>query len=164
MKANEAAPCTGNAASLLRCAVASEYTGDDAEAARLESEAAEQMLEGQLAYYHAHRLRLMLARSDVVGLERLVGSIDLAAVPDSPYRFDQPPAILDALVALGDHKAIEQMAPRWLRPGTYAEPFALRALGVARGDAELLDEASRRFEAIGLGWRADETERWRVAR
>ena len=54
----------------------------------------------------------------------------------------------------------------WRRGGcgreTYAEPFALRALGVARGDAQLLDEASSRFRAIGLGWRADETEDWRA--
>ena len=53
------------------------------------------------------------------------------------------------------------MAPKWLRPGAYAEPFALRALGVARGDAELLEEASRRFQTIGLGWRVKETRRWR---
>jgi hypothetical protein len=37
----------------------------------------------------------------------------------------------------------------------------MRALGVARGDADLLDEASKRFETIGLRWRAEETERWR---
>jgi hypothetical protein len=102
-----------------------------------------------------------LVSADLSGLERLVGSFDLENVPDSPYRFDQPPAVLDALVALRDHEAIERVAPRWLRPGTYAEPFAIRALGVARGDAELLDEASRRFQTIGLSWRAEETDRWR---
>jgi hypothetical protein len=85
-------------------------------------------------------------------------------LPDNPYRHDLPPAVLDALVALRDHEAIERVAPRWLRPQTYAEPFALRALGVARADAELLDEASRRFRSIGLGWRVEETERWRAER
>jgi hypothetical protein len=103
----------------------------------------------------------MLARADRPGLERLVGSFDLGSLPDSPYRFDQPPAVLDTFVALRDHEAIEMSAPRWLRAGTYAEPFAMRALGVARGDADLLDEASKRFETIGLRWRAEETERWR---
>ena len=161
VKANATAPCTGNAAALLRCAQASVYGGDDAESDRLEAEAAAQTLEGQPSYYYAHRLRLMLARTDLPGLERLVGSFDLDSMPDSPYRFDQGPAVLDTLVALRDHEAIETVAPRWLRPGTYAEPFAIRALGVARGNAELLDEASSRFEAIGLRWRAEETERWR---
>jgi hypothetical protein len=162
VKANEAAPCTGNASSLLRCALASVYTGDDAESRRLEADAAVQTVEGQPSYYYSHRLRLMLARTDLPGLERLVGSFDLDNVPDTPYRFDQPPAVLDALVVLGDHEAIERVAPRWLRPGTYAEPFALRALGVARGDVELLDEAASRFRSIGLGWRVEETKRWRA--
>jgi hypothetical protein len=161
VKANAAAPCTGNAAALLRCALASSYSGDDTESERLEADAAAQTLEGQPSYYYAHRLRLMLARADRPGLERLVGSFDLGSLPDSPYRFDQPPAVLDTFVALRDHEAIEMSAPRWLRAGTYAEPFAMRALGVARGDADLLDEASKRFETIGLRWRAEETERWR---
>jgi class 3 adenylate cyclase/tetratricopeptide (TPR) repeat protein len=140
VKANAAAPCTGNAAALLRCALASSYSGDDTESERLEADAAAQTLEGQPSYYYAHRLRLMLARADRPGLERLVGSFDLGSLPDSPYRFDQPPAVLDTFVALRDHEAIEMSAPRWLRAGTYAEPFAMRALGVARGDADLLDE------------------------
>jgi class 3 adenylate cyclase len=162
VKANEAAPCTGNGAALYCCAVASQYAGDRAESNRLEAEATRQAIEGQRAYYHAHRLRLMLARNDLPGLERLVGSIDLESLPDSEYRYDQPPAVLDALVLLGNHEAIEAVAPRWLRPGTFAEPFALRALGVARGDGGLLGEASSRFRSIGLDWRAEETERWLV--
>ena len=39
---------------------------------------------------------------------------------------------------------------------TYVQPFALRALAVARADERLLEEATARFYAIGLGWRADE--------
>jgi hypothetical protein len=138
--------------------------GQSAEADRLEGAAAAQMIEGQRSYYDRYWLRLMLARADLQGVERLVGSFDLDNLPDNPYRHDLPPAVLDALVALRDHKAIERVAPRWLRPQTYAEPFALRALGVARGDAELLGEASSRFRSIGLDWRADETERWRADR
>jgi len=162
VKANEAAPCMGNAAALLCCAVASQQVGDDAESIRLEAEAAGQTLDGQRPYYYADWLRLMLARADVRGLERLLGSFDIATASDSPYRYDQPPAVLDALVALRDHEGIETVAPRWLRPGTYAEAFALRALGVARGDAERFDEASKRFRSIGLVWRVEETERWRT--
>lgn len=36
---------------------------------------------------------------------------------------------LDALAALGDRERIETEAPKWLQAGTFAEPFALRALG-----------------------------------
>ena len=162
VKANEAAPCTGNAATLLFCAVASERTGDEAESIRLENEAATQTLEGQRSYYLAYWLRLMLARADLPGLERLVATIDLDHLAEGPYRYDQPPAVLDALVMLRDHESIERVAPGWLRHETYAEPFALRALGIARVDAELLDRASTTFRSIGLGWRADETDRWRA--
>jgi DNA-binding SARP family transcriptional activator len=161
VKANATAPCCGNAEALLDCALASLHSGDEAESDRLEAEAAAQTLEGAASYYYAHWLRLMLAHTDLPGLERLVGSFDLDSVSDSNGRFDLPPAVIDALVALHDLEAIEMVAPRWLRPGTYAEPFAIRALGVARRDAELLDEASRRFQTIGLDWRVKETQRWR---
>ena len=38
-------------------------------------------------------------------------------------------------------------------------PFALRALGVARADSKLLNEATARFEAMGLEWDAGETRK-----
>jgi len=44
-----------------------------------------------------------------------------------------------------------------VQPGTYFEPFALRALGVVREEADLLDQAVTRFEAMKLGWHAEET-------
>src|SRR5262249_3719007 len=34
----------------------------------------------------------------------------------------------------------------------YAEPFALRALGIVRNDERLVDEAHARFAALGLDW------------
>jgi hypothetical protein len=46
-----------------------------------------------------------------------------------------------------------------MRPGTYLEPFALRALGFARGDAALLTDAAARFEAMGLEWHVGETRK-----
>jgi hypothetical protein len=66
-------------------------------------------------------------------------------------------ARLDAFVALGDRCRIEEEAPALLRPNSYLEPFALRALGVARQDAELLGQALARFDAMGLDWHAGQT-------
>jgi hypothetical protein len=45
-------------------------------------------------------------------------------------------------------------------PGTYFEPFALRALGVVREEAELLEEAIPRFEAMDLHWHETQTVRF----
>jgi hypothetical protein len=66
---------------------------------------------------------------------------------------------LDALVALGEHEWIEREAPAMASPGTAVEPFALRALGAARRDDALLARAEERFQALGLTWHADQTER-----
>ena len=44
-----------------------------------------------------------------------------------------------------------------LQSGTYLEPFALRALGLVRGDEALIAQAIARFEAIGLDWHAEQT-------
>jgi hypothetical protein len=70
---------------------------------------------------------------------------------------EPPSAFLDALVALGDRERIEAEAPKWLQTGTFAEPFALRALGLARGDRALLKQALERFEAMKLSWHAEQT-------
>ena len=39
------------------------------------------------------------------------------------------------------------------------EPFALRALGVARTDDDLLVRADERFAELGLQWHRAQTER-----
>ena len=52
---------------------------------------------------------------------------------------------------------VESEAPPLLVPGTYLEPFALRALASVRQDAELLDRAVASFAAMGLAWYAAET-------
>jgi hypothetical protein len=44
-----------------------------------------------------------------------------------------------------------------LLPGTYFEPFALRALGRVRADHALLDRAASLFDEMGLEWYAAET-------
>ena len=76
-----------------------------------------------------------------------------------PFGFDRAAALFDALVALGYRHAIEAGAPEWLRPGTYVEPFALRALGFARGDESMLTDAAARFEEMELDWFAGETRK-----
>jgi hypothetical protein len=66
-------------------------------------------------------------------------------------------AHLDGLAALGARERIEDEARRALRPGTYLEPFALRALGIVRQDRALIERAADRFESFGLGWHAART-------
>jgi len=156
VEANATTPCTANVTTLLYCAIASAREGDAAEADRLERRADAIRMEGY-PDFSSPKLRLALARGDVAELRRLVDS--LPPVAFVPYYFDGPAALLDALVALGDHSRIDLEAPEWARPGTYLEPFALRALGIARNDAQLLDEAVARFAAMDLDWHADETRK-----
>jgi hypothetical protein len=66
---------------------------------------------------------------------------------------------IDALVALERRAEIEQEAPAFLKPGMYMEPFALRALGYARGNDELIQQAIEGFDAMGLDWHAAKTRR-----
>ena len=68
------------------------------------------------------------------------------------------PALFDALVVLGERDRIEAEAAEFHQVGVYIELFALRALGVARGDEQLLEQAASRFREMGLDWRADETD------
>jgi len=146
-----ATPCPQNVSTLLNCAVASTYAGDEAEARRLEAKADAIGMEGYRMWFEPPRIRLALARNEVTPLERLVAL--------EPMEIEPPAAFLDALVALNDRDRIEAEAPKRLKPRTYAEPFALRALGVARGDGELLREAAIRFETMGLDWHADQTRK-----
>lgn len=76
-----------------------------------------------------------------------------------PWAYEMPAALLDALVALGDRGSIEAEAPKWLRPMSYVEPFALRALGFARADELMLADAAARFEGMELDWFAGETRK-----
>jgi hypothetical protein len=157
VEANLATPCPLNVRSLLECALASAIGGDDAEARRLEAKADAIGMEGYGFYFHPSKLRLAVARNDLGGLQRLVDSLDPEEL--EPYAYDSRSALFDALVALGDRERIEADAPEWLRPGTYVEPFALRALGFARADDGLLEQAVERFEAMGLDWHTAETRK-----
>ena len=66
-------------------------------------------------------------------------------------------AHLDGLAALGERERVEGEAVPALAPGTYLEPFALRALGLVREDEALVGQAAERFEAFGLEWHAART-------
>jgi class 3 adenylate cyclase len=162
VQANLETPCPLNVISLLDCATANVYHGAMAESRRLEAKA-EGL--GMVGYplFNPPRLRLGVARRDLEALRVLLGSLneeeDLAV-----YAYPSWAAALDALVTLGDDAAIEARAPAALRAGPYVEPFALRALGVARGDDTLLEDAMGKFEAMGLKWHADETRKLLAAR
>jgi class 3 adenylate cyclase len=64
---------------------------------------------------------------------------------------------LDALAAARDRDRLEREAPRFMRPGMYMEPFALRALGIVREDDDLIRLALDRFEVMRLDWHAAQT-------
>jgi class 3 adenylate cyclase len=148
-----ATPCCLDVSILLNCAAGSAQAGDEDEARRLEAKADGLGMEGGRWYqgwFEPPRIRLALARHDVGKLAELTS-------PEFDWEWEPVPTFLDALAALGDRDRIEAEAPKWLQQGTLAEPFALRALGVARGDRASLEQALERFEAMGLAWHAEQT-------
>jgi hypothetical protein len=154
VEANATTPCTANATVLFYCGVANARQGDLAQAHRLGRQATG-MASQATKESDSPKLRLALACDDLAGLRQLVDSLKPEAF--LPYQFDRSAALLDSLVALGDRARIESDAPAALRPGTYLEPFALRALGFAREDRSLLEQAAARFEEMEADWFADET-------
>ena len=108
------------------------------------------------------RIREGLAGAEIVNEQRLPLTADKVAELAShelDWQWEPPSAFLDALAALGDRERIEAEAPKWLQEGTFGEPFALRALGIVRGDRTLLRQALERFEAMELSWHAEQTMR-----
>ena len=149
-----ATPCVLNVSVLLNCAAGSAHAGDEDEARRLEAKADGLGLEGG-RWYHGWfdppKIRLALARHETGQLAELASA-------DFDWEWEPVSTFLDALAALGDRERIEAEAPNWLQQqGTFAEPFALRALGVVRGDRVLLEQAVERFEAMDLTWHAEQT-------
>jgi len=151
---NVATPCQFNVRSLLVCAVASAYSGNEAEARRLEAEADALGVEGYGLTTDAPRIRLALIRGELERVERLlVECRDAMWFVELAGRSTR----LDALAALRDRKGVEEEAPPLLLPNTFLEPFALRALGLVREDPELIETAIARFAAMGLDRHAEET-------
>ena len=155
VRANLATPCVRNSRSLLVCGLAHAVVGDDGRARELEHESERLAGEGYEFAFVGPRIRLALLRDDLDELRRL-------AEPD-PHRSrvfgaSIVAARLDAFARLRDGGRVERLAPPLLRARAYAEPFALRALGLVRGDDELLTRAHERFAALGLDWHAEQTE------
>ena len=105
------------------------------------------------------RMRLALVRGDLETVRRLV---DEPEQTRGWYKgwlsLVTKIARLDVLAALNDEVRVEEEARQLLRPGKYPEPFALRALGIVRGDEALIAQADERFRALRLHWHADQTE------
>jgi hypothetical protein len=153
--ANLATPCVRNARDLLLCAVAQALVGDEKIARELEREAESISGEGHDTELSTPRLRMALLRGDVDSARSLVGLSPRRTFVWGPGVFA---ARFDALTALRQYEQIEREAPLFMRPGTVPEPFALRALGAARRDDELLQRADERFRELGLDWHAGQTE------
>jgi AAA ATPase domain/Adenylate and Guanylate cyclase catalytic domain len=150
-----ATPCVMDVSILLNCATGSALAGKADEARRLESKAQEIGMEGNRWYqgwFEPPQIRLALARHEL-------GNVAEFTPPEFDWEFEPVSTFLEALAAIGDRERIEAEAPNWLQQGTFAEPFALRALGIARSDRALLQQALGRFELMGLSWHAEQTRR-----
>jgi hypothetical protein len=142
------------------CAVAHECLGDPEAARELEDAATELGLPPHKHQVHTPQLRLLLLRGD---RERARELLERKLADARGYCVGPAHGLatlttrLDALAELGYREPLEEHAARATRPGSYVEPFALRALGRMRGDRDLLKRALARFEALGLEWHAAQT-------
>jgi hypothetical protein len=153
---NLATPCVRNSRSLLLCAAAAAALGDQRGSQELEEQADSLGAEGYENILAAPRIQLAINRGDLAAAGTLLEKpmfvrrqIWFYAATVTSY--------LDGLAALRDVERIEADAPQFLQPPSALEPFALRALGVARKDRAILDRAASRFEAMGLGIQAART-------
>ena len=121
----------------------------------MEGRAEEVSFEGFGLTLDGPRIRLALTRDDLEQVERLVSG----GHSSQAFYLGSQTALLDGLAAIRDRKRVEAEAEILLQPGTYLEPFVLRALGLVREDERLVEQALERFEALGLDWHAAETRR-----
>ena len=156
IEANLATPCVRNPRDLLLLALAHLCLGDEHRARELERAGLGIAGEGYDSYLSSVRLRMALERGDRHSLETLIELPVERALVWGPGIFA---ARMDALVALGRSDGIEAEAPELLQAGTSVEPFALRALGLARHDDDMLARADDLFETLGLEWHRAQTER-----
>jgi class 3 adenylate cyclase/tetratricopeptide (TPR) repeat protein len=153
-EANEDFPCQFNWRTLLVCALGLARLGDERQARRLEEIGRTTAVVGGPPEVEPALLRLALLRGDEAEARRI---LEAAPAMVGPWGVDGSAARLDALLALGEaERAAEEAAP-FLEEPSYTQPFALRALGRVRKEPELLERAAAAFEAMGLGWRAEET-------
>ena len=150
---NMATPCILGSVLLLVCALGAVHEGNDAEAQRLETMVRDFGMEGYQQVLDPVEIELAIARGDVATLDRKLGDFHPTELED----VEGLVAWLGALVALDRVKEIEDSAPALVIPGSYLEPFALRALGYARRDDALIERAAARFTEMGLDWHAMRT-------
>ena len=124
--ANLATPCVRNARSLFLCALASTYRADQAEASRLEARAEDLSFEGFGLTLDGPRIRLAMTRGDLEQIEELVAG----RASSHAFYLGSQTALLDGLATIRDRERVEAEAEPLRLPGTYLEPFALRALGL----------------------------------
>ena len=154
---NLATPCVMNARSLFVCALAHAYLGNQEESLRLEQMGARLAMTGYGTVLDTPRLQLALHRNDLAAAQSLLGK---PAVRTSTWFYlSAMAAHLDALAALGARERVVEEATPALQPGTYLEPFALRAQGIVDRDASLIEQSVGRFESFGLPWHAAQTRR-----
>jgi hypothetical protein len=152
--ANEDAPCQYNWRAYLICALGLAHRGDEHEARRLEEQALATAVVAGPPEREPALMRLVLLRGDLDEAERI---LELLPPGGDPFSVDNAAARLDALVALGDRDRVEEEAAPFLDGESYTRPFALRALGIVRGDPELVRQALARFQEMALAWHAEET-------
>jgi tetratricopeptide (TPR) repeat protein len=157
--ANLGTPCVRNARSLYILAAAAEATGDSEAARRYERRAREIAPLGYDAMLAAPRARLALLRGELEDVDSLVGPVDLGE-SRIWFSLQSAAARLDTLAATGRRDEAEREATPFLGRGAgYLQPFALRTLGIVRGDEAMVENAVSVFESIGLDWHAAETGR-----
>jgi hypothetical protein len=155
VSANLATPCVRNPRGLLLCAFAHLCAGDAHRAAELEREADRIGGTGYDSYLSGPRLRMAVERGDAAAAAEL---LSLRVERGFVWGAGAMAARLDAMVAFRHFDLVDSEAPVLLQPGIVLEPFALRALGAARRDDELLARADERFAALGLEWHRSRTE------
>jgi class 3 adenylate cyclase len=158
---NLSTPCVRNARSLLVTALAAAETGDPESAEAIEAGTREVVIEGYDHVLGSPHARLALMRGDVDAALGFAPEFDDFRMH---WALANAAARLDALVAAGAREEIERSAPAYAAAGTYTEPFAVRALGFARADEALLEQADHAFRALRLDWHAEQTERLRELR
>jgi len=152
---NAATPCIGNERLLLVCALAEMLEGDEDEARRLERQSERHHMEGYGMVTGGPRLQLALQRGD---LDRVRALLEEAWVRRTTwFHVSSLATRLDALAAIRDRDRLESEATRIATGSRYLEPFALRALGLVRGDEQLVERAAERFAALGLDWHSART-------
>jgi hypothetical protein len=136
------------------CALGHAYLGEEVTVRRLEDLAQTSAVVAGPLEREPALLRLTLLRGDRVETERI---LELLPATGDPWGVDAAAARLDALAAVGDRGRVEEEAAPYLGEDSYTRPFAVRALGLVRGDRTLIEQALTQFAAMGVEWRAEET-------